>query len=704
MIIENIPKRLNNSIRIAIFFLLFCVPYVLFAATVQRIIHVATAGTLPDLISESEKYTIEELTLTGELNGTDFRLLRDMAGNNYLGQITSGKLKVLDLTNAKVVAGGEKYLDTNYIHVNGGIAGGSFHYNISQNNEIPKAVFYGCYLRAIHFPNTVISIKERAFYYCSGLTSISIPNSVSSIGNYAFYYCSGLTSISIPNSVSSIGNYAFSGCSGLTSISIPNSVMSIGKFAFSGCSGLTSISIPNSVTSIGYGVFSGCSGLTSIKVESGNTTYDSHNDYNAIIRMSNNELIAGCKNTVIPNFVTSIGEYAFGGCHGLTSITIPNSVTSIGSNAFLGCRGLTSISIPNSVTCIGEWAFSGCSGLTSITIPNSVTSIGNYAFSWSGLTSISIPNSMTSIGNYAFHECNGLKDIISEIKTPFEINENVFSVYSTATLTVPNGTKSAYQSTAGWNKFTNIVEVSGGNTSTKRTIHVATAGTLPDLISESEKYTIEELTLTGELNGTDFRLLRDMAGQETEGKLTVLDFSGAKIISGGADYIDTSIWWGGGGLRYTVDYNDILPKNVFERCKFISVKIPNSVTGIGGSAFSGCTALTSITIPNSVTSIGGSAFYGCTGLTSITIPNSVTRIGDDAFAYCSSLTSITIPSSVTSINNFMFSRCSGLTSITIPNSVTSIGAGAFFFCSGLTSITIPNSVTSIGGSAFYKCI
>ena len=149
---------------------------------------------------------------------------------------------------------------------------------------------------------------------------------------------------------------------------------------------------------------------------------------------------------------------------------------------------------------------------------------------------------------------------------------------------------------------------------------------------------------------------------------------------------------------------------------------PYSVTSIGGSAFSGCSGLTSVTIPNSVTSIGdfafkGSgllsvtipssmtsigeyAFYGCSGLTSVTIPNSVASIGDNAFSYCSGLTSVTIPNSVTFVSDYAFASCSGLTSITIPNSVTSIGAYAFSSCSSLTSVTIPNSVTSIGGAAF----
>ena len=104
--------------------------------------------------------------------------------------------------------------------------------------------------------------------------------------------------------------------------------------------------------------------------------------------------------------VTSVGDDAFEGCRGLTSIEIPNSVTSIGDWAFIACTGLTSIEIPNSVTSIGDWAFSGCTGLTSIEIPNSVTSIGESAFNeCSGLTSIEIPNSVTSIGSSAFSSC-----------------------------------------------------------------------------------------------------------------------------------------------------------------------------------------------------------------------------------------------------------------------------------------------------------
>ena len=482
----------------------------------NRTVHVETAGTLSEYISDAEKIFIEELTITGELNGTDIAFIRRMAGApvkyNYIGggyhveyekgQVY-GKLAILDISDATIVTGGDYY----YVYMLDGYS--------TSNNTISEYMFKDCKFTKVSLPKKIMKIEFDAFYYCerlteivipqsvtsighgafsrcSGLTSVTIPNSVTSIGSHAFSYCSGLTSVIIPNSVTSIGENAFYGCSGLTSVTIPNSVTSIGGSAFSGCSGLTSVTIPNSVASIDHYAFGNCSGLTSIIVGNGNEKYDSRNNCNAIIETSSNTLIVGCKNTVIPNDVTTIGSSAFSGCSGLTSVTIPNSVTSIGSSAFNNCSGLTSVTIPNSVTSIDYSAFSGCSGLTSVTIPNSVTKIGFYAFSdCSGLTSVTIPNSVTSIGYGAFSGCSGLTSvtipnsvtsigwsafsgssglstIISEIRNPFEISESIFysydkNVYDTATLIVPKGSKTKYQKTVGWSNFTNIKEILDGD-------------------------------------------------------------------------------------------------------------------------------------------------------------------------------------------------------------------------------------------------
>ena len=355
-----------------------------------------------------------------------------------------------------------------------------------------NTLLYGCKNTII--PNGVTSIGEDAFYACSGLTSITIPNSVTSIGEEAFRDCYDLTSVTLSDNVKSLGDNAFYQCYDLASINFPNSITSIGSEAFYCCEGLSSVVLPNSVTSIGEQAFYCCSGLSSISVAQDNPKYDSRDNCNAIIETASNTLLYGCKNTIIPNGVTSIGEDAFYACSGLTSITIPNSVMSIGEAAFNGCSGLTSIVLPNSVTSIESYAFYNCSGMTSITLPdsltiireatfygcssltsivlpNGITSIESYAFyDCSGMTSVVIPRSVTSIGGAAFYDCRGLDIVECHAVTPPSLVYGLFYVkdsfsgvdVTTCKLKVPEESIPAYQQAEGWKEFFNIESLTTG--------------------------------------------------------------------------------------------------------------------------------------------------------------------------------------------------------------------------------------------------
>ena len=313
-------------------------------------------------------------------------------------------------------------------------------------------------------PNSVTSIGESAFSGCSGMTELTLPNSITSIGNGVFDGCSGLTKLTLPNSVTSIGNYAFRGCTGMTELTLPNSITSIGDYAFVDCSGLTELTLPNSVTSIGESAFIGCSGLEKITVDGGNKRYDSRDNCNSIIDTETNTLIAGCKNSVIPNSVRSIGYEAFRGCSGLTKLTLPDGVTSIGNYAFDSCSGLTKLILPNSVRSIGDYAFRGCSGLTELILPNSVTSIVDGAFAGcSGLTELTLPNSVRSIGNDAFVDCSGLSKITSLAEIPPVCGSGVFDGVNKTNceLIVPVISVIAYKQAEVWNEFSNISGFSG---------------------------------------------------------------------------------------------------------------------------------------------------------------------------------------------------------------------------------------------------
>ena len=330
----------NKQFMVLMFLLLNC--FVSYAAdedliTRQITLKLTEAGTLPNKIVSSKKYLVTNLKIIGEINGTDLRFIREMAGRDAEGNSTSGNLSVLDLSEARIVEGGDYYYKRDY------------KYFTTSNDIIGVYTFSGCSsLTSVNIPSSVTRIGDGAFSGCSSLTSINIPSSVTEIGDWAFKGCTSLTNIDIPSSVTKIGKDTFYKCNSLTSVNIPSSVTEIGEWAFQSCSSLTNINIPSSVTRIGDGAFSGCRSLTSVN---------------------------------IPSSVTSIGMSVFSSCSSLTSVNIPSSVTKIGKNVFQYCTSLTSINIPSSVTEIGDKAFSNCKGLKSIYVfSENVPTIGTGAF------------------------------------------------------------------------------------------------------------------------------------------------------------------------------------------------------------------------------------------------------------------------------------------------------------------------------------
>lgn len=408
--------------------------------------------------------------------------------------------------------------------------------------------------------------------------------------------------------------------------------------------------------------------------------------------------------------VTAIGEWAFWDCWDLHKVNIPSTVSVIGSCAFWDCSSLEEITLPEGLTAIECSTFEGCSSLKNVIIPSTVTRIGNNPgepsdgpFSGCPLETLFVPASVQTIGGGGLWATPNTIIIMESATPPSSIDnlalEDALKNQIFSKIIVPDGSKNAYQNADIWNKYKDkIFEMSE---SSVRIFKNVTAGTLPTLISDEVKYNIDHLKITGSLNGTDIRLLRDMAGnnyqgQLTNGQLKYLDISDANIVAGGERYLDTTegvVFSNQTTIPGTFQFgtkNNVIGESMFISCqKLEEILLPHSITTIEAKSFMHCKELKSFVLPENVSSIlgGGGFIYAIDKLGKLNVAS-----GNKTF------------SSPANSNAIMQGTklIRGCNNTIIPSETTIIGECAFMACA-ISSVTLPENIVSIETDAFNSC-
>lgn len=471
-------------------------------------VHVEKPGTLSDYITESDKYTIEELEVSGNLGGLDIALICDMAGRKREHAFgTNGVLKRLDMSKATIIGDGEYYVYGNW-------GGPQVIYSYPKDNVIGDHMFASTKLESIVLPDNVTEIEYDAFSICHELSNVAIPDGVKRIGQFsfsstpklksitiprsmntieesAFAHADGLTNIRIPGNIKAIEDGAFYGCKNLTSITIENGLGNIGSSVFYECKNLERIVLPESVSSIGGSCFFLCTSLRSVTIPNsvktvGASFYGCSNlsDIKVPDHLYETSIFSGTGITdiTVPEGTTAVGGFTdctkltsitfpegvkalsdFSGCSSLRAIDIPDGVSVIGLGLFEHCTKLTKVTIPSSVVSLGSFAFHECSSLTHIVIPNHVATIGGFAFADCPLTSVTLGSGVTSIEELAFHNAP-IRQLRCYAVVPPKLPGVVNGSFSAdlvkgATLYVPAGTGMAYSESDWKIYFENIVEM-----------------------------------------------------------------------------------------------------------------------------------------------------------------------------------------------------------------------------------------------------
>ena len=606
--------------------------------------------------------------------------------------------------------------------------------------SIGNSAFESCdKLSAITIPNSIKTIEYDSFYGCSGATELTIGSNVETIGNSAFYCCNKLSAITIPDSVKTIESYAFSNCSVATEVTIGAGVETIGSYTFSGCSKLSAITIPDSVKSIESSAFSYCSDLNSITVSPNNKIYNDGVGCNVII--TNDTLIAGSNNSIIPQHIKTIDKYAFRG-RKMSSITIPDSVETIGDYAFNDCRKLSAITIPDSVETIGDYAFQYCSVATELTIGSSVETIGSYAFgNCSGVTSVTIPDSVRSIGSHAFSYCSSITSVTIP-GTVKVIGDYAFrGCGSLTSLTIHEGVEEiGYQSFDGCKGVTELIlpttitrlgSVPDGVK--KLYSYATTAPTLEYYSFRSTKYgtfyypknsdysiwftdsygpvkfnwvgfVLDDTEIDMTLNGYDIVCAYNITNTTGATKIinnltdvTEMEIDGV-VVSPVSAYTFTTL--GNHVVKYKAS---AVSQFMFDNVKSMyACKIAEGFTEIGKYAFNFCQGLERLPeLPSTITSIERYAFANLYVIEDdvVVLPENLEYIGEYAFNN-TYIKRVIMKSNLLSVGSYAFNSDTYLSEVVFQDSPATIQSNAFEGCTNITSLILSDNIVKVDATAF----
>lgn len=481
--------------------------------------------------------------------------------------------------------------------------------------------------------------------------------------------------------------------------------------AFSDCTNLKGIILPNTVTSIGQYAFDGCTSLENITIPDSVTSIGWN-------------VFAGCINlrtATLSSNITEIYDKIFSDCTSLESITIPEGVENIGIRAFENCKNLTSIVIPDSVTYIGPSAFNGCANLASVTIGSNVYKIDNSAFKdCTSLTSVILGSNVQIIVDTAFDGCKNIVNVT--INSIAGLGEFLSSEYpNLESVTIGGNVETIVDSRFA--KCTKLESVTiGGNVKTIGDSAFAECTNLANVTIGDNVKDIAENAFSGCANIANVTI-GSTAGISvfSESRKNIVNIT----IGGNAETIgDMAFAYYTKLESVTIDGNvRTIGNQAFVGCtNLVSVKLGSNVQTISDNAFNGCTNITNVTINNdigisvfakrenlsvtigdNVETIGNSMFSGYTNLVSVTIGSNVRTIGNKAFYGCTNLTNVSFGTNVQTIGNAAFDGCTNLADVTIGSNVETIGNQAFYGCTNLASVTIGSNVKTIGNVAFSGC-